>query len=266
MIFGRAYPIKSAVFVGRQRFSAAASSYTLTANAGAYTVAGIVSSKRIGRNSAAGAYAVAGVAATLRSSRTMAAATGVYTVSGQDATLSEANVYTLIAGTGTYVVSGQTSITSSVRKLTAAAGAYVVSGQNANLTEASVHVLTADAGSYTISGQAATFDVTLSLQAGAGSYVVNGQSSNLVYFSASAPVIGGKQPVRRWVPNAEELARDKKNKSNFPYKHQFPDDREKRIHQSATILARSGGHARAKNLTPSERTKIATHAAKTRWK
>ena len=93
-----------------------------------------------------------------------------------------------------------------------------------------------------------------------------------VSWSFSWDILDGPEPEvvvtggRRWVATAEEIDRDKKNKAKFPYKHQFPDDREKRIHQSATILARSGGYARARNLTPSERTKIATHAAKTRWK
>lgn len=75
-------------------------------------------------------------------------------------------------------------------------------------------------------------------------------------------LVGGRDNTR-WFKGLEEL---KKAKADFPYDHKFPDDREKRIKQSATILAKSGGHARARNLTPSERTAIARTAAKARWK
>lgn len=78
-------------------------------------------------------------------------------------------------------------------------------------------------------------------------------------------IVGGGRWNGKW--NKELLEYNaKKDKPEFPYDHRFPDEREKQIKQSATILARSGGYARAKNLTPSQRTNIARNAAKARWK
>ena len=50
------------------------------------------------------------------------------------------------------------------------------------------------------------------------------------------------------------------------YKEWYPEDRLKQIHRSATILARSGGYARAESLTSKQRSNIASKAATARWK
>jgi hypothetical protein len=57
-----------------------------------------------------------------------------------------------------------------------------------------------------------------------------------------------------------------KPKTADAYRLWYPEDHNKQIHKSATILARSGGHARAQSLTATQRSNIASKAANARWK
>jgi hypothetical protein len=100
--------------------SAASGAYTLSCDAGAFTIAG--------------------QDATLLKSKVLAADAGAYSLAGQDATL----VYTPVAGAYT---------------LTCDAGSYSLAGQDAAFvyTPLNQYTLTAEAGAYSIGGQAATF-------------------------------------------------------------------------------------------------------------
>jgi hypothetical protein len=117
-------------------FGAGTAAYTLTADAGSYTITGQT--------------------ANLTSTRTLTADAGSYTIGGQDATLSYGRILT--ADAGAYTIGGQDASLTSTRTLTADAGAYTISGQDAALT--STRTLTAEAGAYVISGQDADLTYT----------------------------------------------------------------------------------------------------------
>lgn len=134
--------------------------YTLTAQAGSYSLTG--QSATITRNRAltasAGSYAVTGQSATLVKGRVLTAQAGSYSLTGQSANIDYAAVtgYTLTAQAGSYSLTGQSAGINVGKVLAAQAGSYSLTGQSADV--AIGRVLTAQAGSYTIAGQAATID------------------------------------------------------------------------------------------------------------
>lgn len=91
--------------------------FTLTANAGAYSLSGVSANLLKGKllTSSAGAYAVSGVASTITKSKRIASDSGAYSLAGNAASL----VYTPLAGAYT---------------LTANSGSYSLAGVDANLT------------------------------------------------------------------------------------------------------------------------------------
>jgi hypothetical protein len=155
-------PLPRRIFVGP---SGAAGAYTLTANAGTYTLSGqtaaLTRSKLLTAN--AGAYTLAGQTADLTwaasSAYTLTANPGAYTLAGQTADLTWASpgAYVLTANAGAYTLSGQTAGLLKSNLLTANAGAYTLAGQTAGLTKsaAAAYTLTANAGAYTLAGQGA---------------------------------------------------------------------------------------------------------------
>jgi len=167
-------PLSRRIFVGP---AAAGGAYTLTADAGSYTIAG--------------------QDATLTKNSVLTADAGSYAIAGQDATLSwaGAGAYTLTADVGAYVIAGQdatlTWASPGAYTLTAEAGAYVIAGQDATLLKSSV--LTADVGAYTIAGQDATLTkaaaAAYTLTAEAGAYVISGQSAILTNSGEVIPVV-----------------------------------------------------------------------------
>jgi hypothetical protein len=91
---------------------AGGTAYTLTCDAGAYTIGGqdaaLIKSRIVVADT--GAYAVAGQDATLLKSKVVTADAGAYTLVGQDATLTytpSGTVYTLTCDAGAYTLSGQ---------------------------------------------------------------------------------------------------------------------------------------------------------------
>jgi len=145
----------------------------------------------------AGSYTLAGQDATLLKSSILTADAGSYAIAGQDATLSwaGAGAYTLTADVGAYTIAGQdatlTWASPGAYTLTAEAGAYVIAGQDATLLKSSV--LTADVGAYTIAGQDATLTkaaaAAYTLTAEAGAYVISGQSAILTNSGEVIPVV-----------------------------------------------------------------------------
>jgi hypothetical protein len=118
--------------------------YTLTCDAGAYTLAGQNATLTLARKLAldAGAYAYAGQDAALRVDRKLALDAGAYSIAGQDASLQVE------------------------RRLALDAGAYAYAGQDATLTYtpgagAVAYTLACDAGAYVISGGDAALTHTL---------------------------------------------------------------------------------------------------------
>jgi hypothetical protein len=121
----------------RQEGADAGAGYTLTCDAGSYTITG--------------------QDATLLKTRIVVADAGAYTISGQDASVLVTHLLT--ADAGSYTISGQTASVLVGHVVTADPGAYSVAGQDAALTytPAGGYTLTCDAGSYVISGQDAAF-------------------------------------------------------------------------------------------------------------
>jgi len=181
--------------------------YTLTGDAGAYTVTGQAASLLAARKltTDAGSYAVTGRAASLLAGRKLLTDAGAYSVSGQDASLLASRL--LATDAGSYAVSGQDPSLLVSRLLSADAGSYATTGQSATLlasrllaAEAGVYTLTgrdatlvytplggatytlaADAGSYTLSGAAVSLIVSRLLSADAGAYSVSGQDAQLLF-------------------------------------------------------------------------------------
>lgn len=78
--------------------------------------------------------------------------------------------------------------------------------------------------------------------------------------AAPAVTAGGKTP---WHKDYKGRKYEEHHKpSKLPFKPYVPVD----IAQSAAILSKAGGHARAASLTTKQRINIATIAAKARWK
>jgi len=133
--------------------------YTLTADAGTYSVsaadAGMRAARRLSAN--AGSYAYSGAAAGLYVGRRLTADAAAYSVTGNDAVLSYSGGvthYTMTADAGSFAVTGSAASLIAGRKLVAAAGSYSVGGQTAAFARA--YRLTADATSYSVSLNAAT--------------------------------------------------------------------------------------------------------------
>lgn len=233
MIFGRAYPIKSAVFIGRQTFTAGGSTaYTLSATTGTYVVSG--------------------VSTTLTSSRILTAVKGAYLLAGNPAT--ETLTRRITAVKGVYTVTGNAATLTSSRTLTATTGAYVISGKAVAIGR--VTTLSAVTGTYSVSGKTITNPVALSIRAVKGSYVLASNGANLVANIATTAG-GGKQST--WQKGVKNLAKT----SNQLHVHQ---GHRHEIKKAAAVLSSLGGIARAKSLTATQRSNIATTAAKARWR
>jgi hypothetical protein len=184
-----------------------ATAYTLTADAGSYTVTGTDAGLKAGRKIAAttDSYAVTGTAATLGVGYKIAASTDAYAITGTDAALKAAfNItastdsytvsgvdagllygYKLGADAGAYAVTGADATLKAGRKVAADAGAYTLTGQDVTLTySGSTYTLTADAGAYTVTGTAAGLKAGWKLAATTDSYTLTGQDATLTYSGA----------------------------------------------------------------------------------
>lgn len=127
----------------------------------------------------AGSYSLSGQTANLTSARSVIAAPGSYALTGNDATLvyTGAGVaYSITAEAGSYALTGQVANISSARRILADPGNYSLTGQTANLTSA--RRITADPGSYSLTGQAANLNIGRRMAADPGSYVLTGNTAN----------------------------------------------------------------------------------------
>lgn len=198
-------------YVGAKDASAGAP-YTLTCDAGAYTLSGQAAGLLAARKVVAdqGSYALTGQAANLvytpLGAYNLTCEAGTYTLVGQDAlvdlaitceagsytltgqaatlTYTPLGAYTLTADSGAYSLTGQAANLLVGRVLVADQGSYTLAGQVANTLFG--RVLTADAGAYALSGQAAGLLVGRLLTAAAGSYALSGQDGTLTYTPAGS--------------------------------------------------------------------------------
>lgn len=124
---------------GRKLYSfapAGGTNYTLTADAGAYTLTGSAATPRAARRltADAGSYALTGSAATPRAARRVTAEAGAYTATGSTAGVTAARRVT--AEAGAYALTGSAAGVYHNYPLTAAAGSYALTGAAAGLSAA----------------------------------------------------------------------------------------------------------------------------------
>ncbi|MCA9366854.1 hypothetical protein KC887_01150 [Candidatus Kaiserbacteria bacterium] len=182
------------------RWTIAAMVYTLTADAGSFTVSGQTAALLATRNlsAAAGGYTLTGQAAALLTSRMLTAAAGSYSLSGNDAGLLTSRLLT--ANAGSYSLTGNNAGLLISRLIAADAGAYTLTGQDATLLQRfalaagvgafdltgnavgllASRLLSAGAGSYTLTGNAADLLISRLLSAGGGSFTLTGNAADLV--------------------------------------------------------------------------------------
>jgi hypothetical protein len=206
--------------------------YTITADAGTYTLTGVAAGLRAARKiaGAQGTYALTGVAAGLRAGRKIAGATGTYALSGVDAGLK------------------------ATRTLTADAGAYTLTGQDATLTEAGAYTLIAEAGAYTLTGVDAGLLATRQLAADAGAYTMTGFDAGLSVGTGTAtqPTGGGFIPP--------QLLRQVERKRRRTAEQREQVERaEVRAREDRIALLRST-YDRAQGIAPTESTQAAVQA------
>ena len=194
------YPISVAIALA----AGGATSYTLTASGGSYTLTGTAAGLEYNREIAAaagsfsvsgtsadlehdraidaeaGAYALTGAAAVLEYNPAIDADAGAFSLTGQDATLTYAGSTTMTAEAGAYVVTGTAANLEHNRELNAEAGAYSIAGQDATLTYTQADTLNADAGAFTITGTAAGLEYARIMAADGGSVALAGQDATLI--------------------------------------------------------------------------------------
>lgn len=139
--------------------SLSGSPYTLTADAGAFTLTGQDASPLVDRVVTADAAA--------------------FTMTGQDASLLVG--YAVAADAGAFTASGQDADFLRGYVLAAEAGAFVLTGQDATLTIPGSYTLTAEAGSFAITGQDASFLRGYIFTVDPGALVLTGQNASFRY-------------------------------------------------------------------------------------
>lgn len=163
--------------------SSGATSYTLTAAAGAFALTGTAASLKYGRvlQAASGSFAVTGTAATLRKGYSLQASSGSFATTGTAATLRYGRV--IQAAAGSFQVSGTDASLKYGRVLAAQPGAFALTGTDATLTygTAGNYTLTAQPGSFSVSGAAATLRYGRKLSADSGAFAFTGTAATLRY-------------------------------------------------------------------------------------
>ena len=166
--------------------------YTLTCEAGSYSLTGTNADFEVKRNYVltceAGSYSLTGTNAdlTVKRNYVLACGAGNYLITGTDATLTVQRNYTLVCEPGSYSLTG-TDITfgnSKAYSLTCEAGAYTLTGSSVSFVVQRNYSLACEAGSYSLTGT----DVTLTYTQGAqnftlacetGSYALTGTNAGL---------------------------------------------------------------------------------------
>ena len=153
--------------------------YTLTADAGSFTVTGTAANLVRGLKVAAdaGSYSVTGTAANLLRGYKLAANTTAYSLTGTDVTFLRG--YKLAGDVGSYAVNGTAATLARSYLFAADAGEYLWTGTDADLRKG--RTLAADAGVYAWTGTDASLLSTRTLAVDAGSYAWTGTDAALTY-------------------------------------------------------------------------------------
>lgn len=181
----------------------AGGAFSITADAGSYTITGTAVTTKRGRKVAAdsgsyaitgtavttrkgwvvsalsGSYAITGTAVTLRQTRLVTAASGSYSITGTDVTLTKTAAKSVVADAGSYAITGTAVNFRKTHLVSANTGNYSITGTAVTLTLLANKRVVADAGNYNITGTAVTLRQTRLITAAAGSYVITGTAVNL---------------------------------------------------------------------------------------
>lgn len=117
-----------------------------------------------------GVFTLTGKAAGLKRGKRMPAAKGTFALSGKDANLIRGRK--LPAAKGTFTLTGKDAALSRIRRLVAAKGAFTLAGKNASLYKGPR--MAAGAGAFTLTGKAASFKRTYAIAATKGGFNLTG--------------------------------------------------------------------------------------------
>jgi hypothetical protein len=160
---------------------------TLTAASGSYSLTGTAATLRIIRTltAAPGSYSLTGTAANLTKRVTTVAAPGSYSLTGT--AMTPYRRLFLTASSGSYSLSG-TAMNPFRRYTTVAApGSYSLTGTDVAFHR--IHKLTAAPGSYTLTGTSATLIRRVILSTAVGVYTVTGQAATLTVGGPYKPTL-----------------------------------------------------------------------------
>lgn len=160
---------------------AGGTAYSLTCDAGGFTLTGIAADLTVERvyslDMGVGSYNLTGSSATLSVTKvySLACDSGNYSVIGSPVGFILDD--RLAIGAGSYTLTGNdiSFVLTRSYSMSADAGSYALVGSDANLTSANVSTINADSGSYTVSGSNAGLTVNKALSADSGSYTLTGQ-------------------------------------------------------------------------------------------
>ena len=168
--------------------AAAPNSYLLTAQSGAFSLAGGAAALLANRaiTAAPRAFALAGGATAVRAARRMAAAPSAFALDGAGAGLRAARRLPAGAGAGAFGLAGAAASLTAGRRLSAATGSFTVLGQTAALLhtaapapEGPTYVLTAAPGSFALAASPAALVVARRLVAGGGAFGITASPARI---------------------------------------------------------------------------------------
>lgn len=166
------------VFDRDMAYPASAGAYSLTADAGTFSLTGVATGLRAARKivAAPGTFSFTGNAAALLFGLKLTAAPGTFNLTGVSAGLLFGRK--LSAAAGTFSFTGNSAALLYGLKLSAAAGVFNLTGNAANFSLS--YRLAAAAGTFSLSGQDAGARATRSLAAGVGSFTLSGVAAALL--------------------------------------------------------------------------------------
>jgi len=152
-------------YPGESHFSLSLTAYTLTGDAGAFTLtgvaAGLLAARKITGDAAT--FTLTGIAAGLLAARKITSAAGSFILSGIDATLNKG--ITLTAAAGSFIETGIDATLRIARAITGAVGSFILTGNAAGL-EASGNVYAPGLALTVSDGAVLTLTISASLATG----------------------------------------------------------------------------------------------------
>jgi len=216
-------------------------------------------------NPTQGTYSLTGEAQGLSLFRSVSASQGTYSLSGKTQSFVRSTGLNLTQGS--YSLSGKPQSLFKGLSVALSQGSYVLSGKTQSMFRG--YGTLATRGLYSLSGNTVTLTKTgitnYAITALQGVYLLIG---HLVDLRQGATVVTGGKFPSKWQKGIAEYHKHTAD----TYKHKYPPSHVKEIKhvpevlKAAAHMSSLGGDARAKALTPAQRTKIATKAANARWR